>query len=207
MIPNPKGRACGWYANEGYCTSSPTVRSMCAVTCDSCGETSEPTLSPPPTSQPTLSCLPDTTTKFPLPPLFKDPTKTKKDIEELCKIPELQAKCETTCSSCYKSIINAPCSDITTKFIIHDVEGIKPKAKVCSWYFENGYCETSETVQTLCAISCDTCPSTEPSTSPSTSMQPTPCPPGQKFTENWELSDEVWEFCKDPTNYNTTKYG
>ena len=180
VIPKPKARLCAWYANGGYCTSSETVRSMC---CDTCGGTSEPTLSPKPTAQPTLSCLPDSITKFPLPPLFKDPTKTtsckkmrkKKNIEELCKIPELQIECETTCSSCYKSVINAECSDIAAKFLIHDVEGIKPKAKVCSWYFENGYCDLSETVQTLCGVSCDTCmenPSTEPSVKPSMSVQP-----------------------------------
>ena len=143
-----------------------------------------PSIQPSTSLQPTLSCEPDSELLFRVPVLFKKQTQStsckklnKRDkifkrqlkgtkgkgnnnnvnIEEYCKIPEVSANCQTTCNSCYESVINAPCEDIGIKFRIHDADVKKKKSKNCEWYKKNDYCDTSGSVQDLCKVSCNTC--------------------------------------------------
>ena len=119
--------------------------------------------------------------------------KRKKYREALCQITEVQENCQSTCATCEKVIDPSVCEDTTLKFFAHDsvVETKKPRKKDCDWYVGKGYCDSSDTVKSMCPVSCDTCNACR----------------GEKFQTTDELKAQAAAFCSDPANYNVTKYG
>ena len=175
-------------------------------------------------------CIPDIKAKFAVPVLNKKPNKMKtckkllkkkKTREALCQITEVQENCQSTCATCEMVIDPSVCEDTTLKFFVHDVGINKPKKKDCDWYVGKGYCDSSDTVKSMCPVSCDTCrsqapslvPSLSPSGSPSLvpSLSPSLVPSLSTsvlcFQTTDELKAEAKTFCSDPAAYNITKYG